>query len=89
MLKISSIIITANLLLLGGQFWLTSIYSVSGREISEVLTQISDVKSENNQLQLAIWKKSSLSSIHESAANLSFVPITPTVLAPLTTAQVP
>lgn len=89
MLKINSIIIFTNLVLLGAQFWLTSIYSVSGREISEVLSQISEVKSENNQLQLAIWRKSSLASIHESAANLRFIPSTPTVLAPLTTALAP
>jgi len=89
MLKINSLIILVILVLLGAQFWFTSVYSVSGREMNEVLTQIYEVGSQNNQLQLAIWQKSSLASIQESATNLHFVQSSPIVLAPLSTALAP
>lgn len=89
MSKISITIIIINLALLGAQFWLTSVYSASGKELNEVLSQISELNTQNNQLQLAIWGKSSLASIQQSASNLRLVQTTPTILAPLTTALVP
>ena len=89
MSKINFLIVITILALLGVQFWLTSIHSASGREISDVLTRISEVKSQNNQLQMAIWQKSSLASISESADKLHFVQSSPIVLAPLSTALAP
>ncbi|TSC88348.1 MAG: hypothetical protein G01um101416_16 [Microgenomates group bacterium Gr01-1014_16] len=89
MSKLKLAIIFINLALLGAQFLLTSAYSAAGREISGVSSQVSEIKSQNSQLQLAIWGKSSLASIQASAAGLNFIHTNATVLSPLSTAMAP
>lgn len=89
MSKLKFIIILANLALLGAQFWLTSVYSASGRELDRISSEISDLNSQNSQLRLAIWDKSSLASIEASAARLNFAQAKAITLSPLSTALVP
>lgn len=89
MSKIKFLIITVNLVLLGIQFWQTSVYSASGRELDDISSQISALNTQNNQLRLAIWNRSSLVSVQASAVKLNFVQAKATTLSPLSTALAP
>jgi len=89
MSKLKFLLLFINLALLGGQFLLTSAYSASGRELDDISSRLSAISTQNSQLRLAIWEKSALASIRDSAARLNFVQAKAATLSPLSTALVP
>lgn len=89
MSKLKFLLVFINLALLGGQFLLTSEYSASGRELDDISSRLSAISTQNSQLRLAIWEKSSLAAIRDSADRLNFVQAKAIPLSPLSTALVP
>jgi hypothetical protein len=86
--KITKLIIYVNLLLLAGQFFMTSKRATDGEKISKLDNQLSIVNQQNSQLKNQIFIFSSLSYIQSKTDSLSLVPIKVSYFAPLSVASV-
>jgi cell division protein FtsL len=85
---ITKLIILVNLLLLAGQFFMTSKRATDGEKISNLDTQLSVLSQQNSDLENQILKFSSLSYVYTQAEKMQLVPVKVSYLAPLSVASV-
>ena len=82
------IIIILNLILLAGQFWLTTSRATDGVLLSKTATELTNLETQNHELELDLFQASSLVEISRQAQALHLVPVQTVSWNPLQIAQV-